>query len=132
TTGRAAARSFVGFARELLRFAHLEMSEIERREALRLMAAAGLATWSGCGGADPRPAESLASFDPEAGEHAVLAMHPLGPIWETSDPFLFCAHHDDHYPAGNERLGPAASLRGRQLGMDFEGKDGWRMYHGEV
>lgn len=96
------------------------------------MAAAGLATWSGCGGADPRPAESLASFDPEAGEHAVLAMHPLGPIWETSDPFLFCAHHDDHYPAGNERLGPAASLRGRQLGMDFEGKDGWRMYHGEV
>ncbi len=27
-------------------------------------------------------------------------------------------------------MGPAASLSGRQLGMDFEGKDGWRMYHG--
>jgi hypothetical protein len=28
-------------------------------------------------------------------------------------------------------MGPAASLQGRRLGMDFEGKDGWRMYHGE-
>jgi redox-sensitive bicupin YhaK (pirin superfamily) len=28
-------------------------------------------------------------------------------------------------------MGPAASLAGRQLGQDFEGKDGWRMYHGE-
>jgi len=29
-------------------------------------------------------------------------------------------------------MGPAASLAGRNLGEDFEGKDGWRMYHGEV
>ena len=29
-------------------------------------------------------------------------------------------------------MGPAASLAGRDLGQDFEGKDGWRMYHGEV
>jgi redox-sensitive bicupin YhaK (pirin superfamily) len=29
-------------------------------------------------------------------------------------------------------MGPAASLAGRQIGMDFEGKDGWRMYHGDV
>ena len=29
-------------------------------------------------------------------------------------------------------MGPAASLAGRNLGQDFEGKDGWRMYHGEV
>ena len=27
--------------------------------------------------------------------------------------------------------GPAASLVGRRMGQDFEGKDGWRMYHGE-
>jgi redox-sensitive bicupin YhaK (pirin superfamily) len=56
----------------------------------------------------------------------------LGFPWQTVDPFLFCVHHDDRYPAGNERLGPAASLAGRDLGQDFEGKDGWRMYHGEV
>ena len=53
------------------------------------------------------------------------------PAWRTFDPFLFCVHHDDRYPAGNDQLGPAASLAGRDLGMDFEGKDGWRMYHGE-
>ncbi len=62
----------------------------------------------------------------------VLSAKPLGFPWETSDPFLFCVHHNDAYPAANERLGPAASLAGRQLGQDFEGKDGWRMYHGSV
>jgi redox-sensitive bicupin YhaK (pirin superfamily) len=62
----------------------------------------------------------------------VLSVHALGFPWQTPDPFLFCVHHDDHYPAGNEKLGPAASLAGRQLGQDFAGKDGWRMYHGRV
>lgn len=57
---------------------------------------------------------------------------PLGaPPWPTVDPFLFCVHHLDFYPAGNEKMGPAASLAGRNIGMDFEGKDGWRMYHGD-
>ena len=57
---------------------------------------------------------------------------PLGTRWETHDPFLFCVHHVDLYPAGNERLGPSASLAGRDLGQDFAGKDGWRMYHGDT
>jgi hypothetical protein len=61
---------------------------------------------------------------------AILDTRPLGFPWETADPFLFCVHHDDAYPAGNERLGPAASLAGRNLGQDFAVKDGWRMYHG--
>ncbi len=63
----------------------------------------------------------------------VLALVHLGPPpWPTLDPFLFCVHHLDHYPAGDERMAPAASLVGRDLGMDFAGKDGWRMYHGRV
>ncbi len=62
----------------------------------------------------------------------VLATRPLGFPWPTSDPFLFCVHHDDAYPEGDERLAPRASLAGRNLGQDFEGKDGWRMYHGRV
>jgi redox-sensitive bicupin YhaK (pirin superfamily) len=62
---------------------------------------------------------------------AILETFPLGFPWRTFDPFLFCVHHDDRYPAGNDQLGPAASLAGRNLGMDFEGKDGWRMYHGD-
>jgi redox-sensitive bicupin YhaK (pirin superfamily) len=60
----------------------------------------------------------------------ILAVVPLGSQWPTLDPFLFCVHHDDAYPAGNDKLGPAASLDGREIGMDFAGKDGWRMYHG--
>jgi redox-sensitive bicupin YhaK (pirin superfamily) len=41
-------------------------------------------------------------------------------------------HHEDAYPAGNEKLGPDTSLEGRQLGRDFARKDGWSMYHGRV
>jgi redox-sensitive bicupin YhaK (pirin superfamily) len=62
----------------------------------------------------------------------IIRTTPLGSRWETQDPFLFCVHHIDHFPQGNERLGPAASLAGRNIGQDFEGKDGWRMYHGDV
>ncbi|MEZ4309507.1 MAG: pirin family protein [Polyangiaceae bacterium] len=62
----------------------------------------------------------------------ILETRALGFPWETADPFLFCVHHDDAYPKGNERMGPAAPLAGRNLGQDFEGKDGWRMYHGRV
>ena len=61
----------------------------------------------------------------------VLSVQPLGFPWPTSDPFLFCAYHDDAYPRGNGRMGPQASLAGRAIGQDFSRKDGWSMYHGE-
>lgn len=60
----------------------------------------------------------------------ILAVKPLGFPWETEDPFLFCAYHDDAYPPGNGEMGPAASLAGRDIGQDFSRKDGWSMYHG--
>ena len=63
---------------------------------------------------------------------ADFAVKPLGMPWITADPFLFCVHHDDHYPRGDGRMAPVASLAGRELGADFSGKDGWSMYHGEV
>ncbi|MDZ7857951.1 pirin family protein [Sphaerotilus sp.] len=64
---------------------------------------------------------------------APLKFHPLGFPWPTQDPFLFCVHHDDRYPAGNGRFGPAAaSLAGRQIGSDFSCRDGWSMYHGQT
>jgi redox-sensitive bicupin YhaK (pirin superfamily) len=65
-------------------------------------------------------------------DNVVMRVTPLGLPWETADPFLFCMYHNDAYPKGNEHMGPAASLAGRNIGQDFEGKDGWRMYHGSV
>lgn len=62
----------------------------------------------------------------------VLQTVPIDMQWPTIDPFLFCVHHVDDYPKGTLDLGPDAPLDGRQLGSDFEGRDGWRMYHGEV
>jgi quercetin 2,3-dioxygenase len=62
----------------------------------------------------------------------IINIKPLGFPWETQDPFLFCAHHADGYPKGNDELGPDTSLAGRNLGQDFELKDGWRMYHGQT
>jgi len=45
---------------------------------------------------------------------------------------LFTVHHNDNYPAGNDQMGPAASLAGRDIGQDFDPKAAWRMYHGET
>ena len=62
----------------------------------------------------------------------VMRVWPLDFQWQTADPFLFCVHHEDFYPQGNEQYGPQASLAGRDIGNDFAGIDGWRMYHGDV
>lgn len=62
----------------------------------------------------------------------IKRIKPLGFQWETADPFLFCVHHEDFFPKGNEMMGPAVSLSGRPLGDDFITKDGFRMYHGKT
>ena len=63
---------------------------------------------------------------------AIRSIFPLGFPWQTQDPFLFAVYHLDHYPKGNEQMGPVDSLEGRNLGNDFNIKDGYRMYHGTV
>ncbi len=62
---------------------------------------------------------------------AIINIRPLGFLWDTRDPFLFCANHEDAYPAGNTEQGPAASLEGRNIGQDFAMENPWRMYHGD-
>lgn len=62
----------------------------------------------------------------------IINIKPMGFMWDTVDPFLFCVHHLDYYPKGNSQMGPQATLTGRSLGNDFAVKDGWRMYHGET
>jgi len=123
--------------------------DVNRRDALKLIAATGATATTlsaactpqrnSARGENEKGAQSAMApanvkdepnDDTVVGGDAIVAMIPLGFPWKTPDPFLFCVHHDDRYPAGNEHMGPAASLAGRNLGQDFEGKDGWRMYHG--
>jgi redox-sensitive bicupin YhaK (pirin superfamily) len=109
-------------------------TELSRREWIELVAGAGVIAATGCTPSSG-PLEVRAHREgpaPTEGADAVERIARLAPQWPTRDPFLFCVHHDDHYPASNGRFGPAASLAGRRVGMDFEGIDGWRMYHGQA
>jgi len=57
---------------------------------------------------------------------------PIDLHWPAQEPFLFIAHHLDHYPVGNKNLGlDSHYFSGRNMGQDFEGKDGFRLYHGK-
>lgn len=123
----------------------------DRRTVVAGLAAATAAAAAGC----DRPTEAAPTEGPpteaapsetastvDASAHPTSAVEPpmtairhaerlQGMHWPTDDPFLFCAYHVDHYPEGDERMAPAASLAGRNLGSDFSRKDGWSMYHGE-
>ena len=63
---------------------------------------------------------------------AVLNNKAMGFVRDTLDPFLFCVHHLDHYPVGNEAMGPDEPLIGRHIGSDFDESNEWKMYHGRV
>lgn len=63
----------------------------------------------------------------------IIEVKPMGFMWDTYDPFLFCVHHEDKFPSGNGEMGPDVShFDGRSLGDDFIIKDGFRMYHGST
>ena len=68
----------------------------------------------------------------DAATSFILQTVPLGSQWPTVDPFLFCAHHLDNYPAGRADMSPNASLVGRDIGADFASRGGWNMYHGST
>ncbi|RYY63522.1 MAG: pirin family protein, partial [Comamonadaceae bacterium] len=78
------------------------------------------------------PVSSTPPAGADSAPSVIVSLQPLGFPWKTLDPFLFCAHHDDAYPAGTEALGPDAPLIGRDIGQDFSRKDGWSMYHGDT
>ena len=63
----------------------------------------------------------------------IKSISALGFQWETADPFLFCVHHEDNFPKGNDAMGPDPSMfQGRHMGDDFIVKDGFSMYHGKT
>lgn len=57
---------------------------------------------------------------------------PIDFQWPVQEPFLFCVHHNDLYPKG---VGHGAidskHFKGRDMGQDFQVKDGFRLYHGK-
>ncbi|MEE2755450.1 MAG: pirin family protein [Myxococcota bacterium] len=101
-----------------------------RRDMVKTLAAGGAAVSAGCfqinkssenGGGTMLRKPTIISRDP---------LPSTGP-WPISDPFLFCVHHNDKFPAADGRLGPKDGLVGRTIGSDFSNRDGWSMYHGD-
>ena len=97
------------------------MSDTSRRDFFRKFSL-GLLGATSISGSTPAKAEK---------PKLIKSIKQMGFNWETIDPFLFCVHHEDFFPKGNQEMGPAASLKGRSIGDDFIIKDGWRMYHGK-
>jgi len=111
---------------------------MRRRDVIKGLAVAGGAAAVGCRDTrDAGQAKAQAramTTKTESTVNPILGAGPLPPgvsPWRTQDPFLFCVHHADDYPRADGNFGPAASLEGRDMGQDFAGKDGWRMYHGQ-
>jgi redox-sensitive bicupin YhaK (pirin superfamily) len=120
---------------------------MSRREALSVIAAAGLATSIGCSKEPAHSSEIPPKLDTGSSHttspgtplrevemtNPIVNVSPLpqGQPWPTLEPFLFCVHHDDNYPHANDSMGPDSSLAGRNIGSDFGRKDGWSMYHGQ-
>lgn len=103
--------------------------ETDNRRSFLAKFSLGLLSMFGLSGS--RLATAKEEPDEKAPGHPVLEVKPMGFVWDTLDPFLFCVHHEDKFPKGNEEMGPAISLKGRSLGDDFIIKDGFRMYHGK-
>lgn len=101
--------------------------QMSRRKAIGVLAVGTGAAMAvaGCSDGQRKPKGERVSQGNDH-EEVILGVERLGQQWRTPDPFLFCVHHDDAYPAGNEEFGPVVPLTGRQLGQDFSGKDGWR------
>lgn len=103
--------------------------EVTRRNFVQRFSAASAALlalpWLTSGRRESEP-ETPITMNP------IKRSFPLGFQWETQDPFLFCVHHEDRFPRGNEQMGPDPEhFKGRHMGDDFIIKDGFRMYHGK-
>jgi redox-sensitive bicupin YhaK (pirin superfamily) len=92
---------------------------MKRRSLLQLLAVLPLSAWGIMSLLKPKVTDMIKKTS------------PLELQFPTQEPFLFCAHHFDHYPAGNDKLGLNPShFVGRDMGSDFHEKDGFRLYHG--
>ncbi|QXZ11329.1 pirin family protein [Comamonas sp. Y33R10-2] len=64
-------------------------------------------------------------------DNPILECIELTQPWVGIDPFLVCAHHVEHYPAGDEHYAVPESHRvGHPAGSDFGNPDGYSLYSG--
>ena len=78
------------------------------------------------------PARERRRTMPSTTDSPVLQTVPLGAQWPTIDPFLFCAHHDDDYPAGDDAWRPRCRSTTASSAWTSPATDGWSMYHGRT
>ena len=97
------------------------MSKLSRRQALKAVAAAGAVT-----GCLPSSRTKEARARCKARTRRRRTRSSRSRRWASPgrplDPFLFCVHHDDRYPAGNERHGPRGVAGGPQPGPGLRGQ----------
>jgi quercetin 2,3-dioxygenase len=78
-----------------------------------------------------RAAGSFNFLKPKKDLSVIKQLVPIDFQWPTQEPFLFCVHHHDFYPVGNQNRGVESKhFAGRSMGSDFVAKDGFRLYHG--
>ena len=107
------------------------MSEPTRRDIVKTLAAGSAAVTAGCLQVKESVAEKVKMKMKQPSPILERSPLPVTGPWPTVDPFLFCVHHNDKFPVGDGKLGPKASLAGRNIGSDFSNRDGWSMYHGD-
>jgi hypothetical protein len=98
---------------------------LDRRNALKLLLAGTVFPLQACNRVErdnrPKaiPAAAKKTDDAPAPTTTVRDVAPLGGMmWQTSDPFLFCAYHVDHYPG--QRSDGTGSIAGRSaIGTRF-------------
>ena len=114
------------------------MSEYNRRDALRLMTAAGIVGTSGCRDvARSHPTPPSRPLPQSRQTVPAPLQRPLSP-WDQSPPLpssgladgsFYSALSRDAYPAGNPTWDRKLT-RWPKLGQDFSHQQGWSMYHG--
>ncbi len=63
----------------------------------------------------------------------VIKTEALKLHWDVENPFFFVSHHEDDYPKGNKQQAPPLQeIAGRNLGRDYQIRNGFRMYNGKV
>ena len=88
------------------------MKKFSRKDALKLIGLAGVASISGTliNKVYGRDMKKYTTEDDRNSIKNITKLPDTG-TWPTKDPFLFCVHHPDVYPSAHQNLGPNASTQ---------------------